>query len=260
MNFSNPDLRGRIAVVTGASSGIGEAVARRLSACGASVALLARRAERIDVIAAECGGLAVPTDVSVYSSVTRAADQVRRQLGVVDLVVANAGFLMTDPAVDDAADRAEAMITTNLTGAAWTARTFAPDLRAAAASGSPADMVFIGSPGGWGALPLLGVYGATKAAVAHLALAMRAELAPSGVRVHNVEPSWATTALADSYADAVAELAAAVAGPVDPDPEPAGADAEPLDVEDVADVVAYCVAAPPGVNIAYVAMTPTWLF
>src|SRR5215218_3001683 len=70
---TNPDLRGRVAVVTGASSGIGEAVARRLAGCGAAVAVLARRQDRIAAIAAESGALAVPADVSDHDSLTRAA-------------------------------------------------------------------------------------------------------------------------------------------------------------------------------------------
>lgn len=238
------DLNGRTAVVTGASSGIGEAVARRFAAAGASVALLARRKDRIEAIAAECGGLAVAADVSSYESVAAAAAIVRDRFGGVDLVVSNAGFLETDPVLDADPARAAELVTTNLTGAAWTARIFAADLRAAAGAGGPADVVFISAGGG---TPLAAFYGATKAGCAHLARAMRAELAPAGVRVHDVEPSWTTTPLADAYA--------ATLGMPPPDP----AAPQPLSADDVAAAVLYCVAAPGNVNISHLAMTPTWL-
>lgn len=173
------DLTGRTAVVTGASSGIGAAVARQLAAAGARVALVARRADRLAAVAAECGGLAVPADVADHAAVTRAADLVRDRLG-----------------------------------------------RDAAADALRCDE-------GRGVLP-----GAHPA-----------EFAPAGVRVHDVEPAWTTTPLADSYADALGELTGA----------PVVAPAPPLSPEDVAAVVAWCVAAPPLVNIAHVALTPTWL-
>lgn len=243
------DLSGRTAVVTGASSGIGAAVARRLAADGASVALLARRQDRLAEVAAECGGLAVAADVADHAALARAAGEVRDRLGRVDIVVANAGFLRTDPVLDGAADEAAEMVTANLTGASWAVRAFADDLRAVGAGGRPADAVFVSSLGGAAGMPLLTLYGATKTAVSYLARTMRAEFAPSGVRVHDIEPAWTTTALADSYADALGELTG----------EPVVAPAPPLSPEDVAGVVAYCVAAPPAVNIAHVALTPTWL-
>jgi NADP-dependent 3-hydroxy acid dehydrogenase YdfG len=244
------DLSGRTAVVTGASSGIGAAVARRLAADGASVALLARRAELVEALAAEVGGLAVPADVSVPAELDRAAAAVRDRLGPPDLVVANAGVLLTDPAADADPAGAAAMVTTNLTGAAWTARLFLPDLRAAGAAGRPADLVFVGTPGG---VPLISVYEATKAAVSQLARALRKELAPAAVRVHDVEPSWTTTPLADAL---VAELAALAPPAEEPPPGPMP---PPLSPEDVADAIAYCVAAPPNVTISHLALAPTWL-
>lgn len=243
------DLSARIAVVTGASSGIGAAVARRLAADGAAVALLARRAELVAALAAEVGGLAVPADVSVPEQLAAAAALVRDRLGPPDLVVVNAGVLHTDLVADADPAVAATMVATNLTGAVWTARLFLADLRAAGAAGRAADVVFVGSPSGSTGTPQLAIYGATKAGVAQLAVAMRAELAPAAVRVHEVEPSWTTTALADGYAIELAGV----------DVPPAGATPPPLSPEDVADVVAYCVAAPLNVTISHVALAPTWL-
>jgi NADP-dependent 3-hydroxy acid dehydrogenase YdfG len=238
-------------VVTGANSGIGAAVARRLAADGASVALLARRSDLLDAVAAGCDGLAVAVDVSSHADLTRAAAVVRARLGPPDLVVANAGVLLTDPIADRDPAGAAAMITTNVTGAAWTARLFTDDLKEAAAGGRAADVVFVGSPGGSSGLPLLSVYGATKAAVAHLAAAMRVELAPAAVRVHDVEPSWTTTPLSDGYATQLASLS--------PEPLPAASTPPPLSPEDVADAIAYCVAAPLNVTVSHLALAPTWL-
>lgn len=243
------DLSGRTAVVTGASSGIGAAVARRLAADGARVALLARRPEQLRAVADECGGLAVVTDVADHDAVARAADQVREEFGRVDLVVANAGFLRTDPAAVAAPAEAAGMVTANVTGVAWTVHTFADDLRAAAAAGGAADAVLVSSLGGTTGMPMLTLYGATKAAVSFLARTLRSEFAPARVRVHDIEPSWTTTDLADSYAAFLGELAG----------EPVPTPAPPLSPEDVAEAIAWCVSAPPLVNISHVAMTPTWL-
>jgi NADP-dependent 3-hydroxy acid dehydrogenase YdfG len=252
------ELDGRVALVTGASSGIGAAVARRLAAGGAAVALLARRKELVEAVAAECGGLAVPADVTDHASLVAAAAEVRDRLGPPDLVVVNAGMLVVDPLLDESADRLAALVSTNVTGAAWTARLFAGDLRAAAGAGGPADLVFVGSPSGAEPVPLMSVYGASKAAVNQLAVVMRDELAPAGVRVHNVEPSWTLTELSGAYASGVMELAgrdphlvAAV-----PRPDPA---VVPLQPADIAAVLAYAISAPAEVNLAHVRVVPTRL-
>ena len=78
---------------------------------------------------------------------------------------------------------------------------------------------------------------------------MRSEFAPAGVRVHDIEPAWTVTPLSESYAEALGELSG----------EPVVAPAPPLSAEDVAEVIAYCTAAPPLVNLAHIALTPTWL-
>ena len=252
------ELSGRVAVVTGASSGIGAAVARRLAAGGASVALLARRKDLVESVAAECGGLAAPADVTDHASLVAAAAVVRDRFGPVDLVVANAGMLVIDPLLDEDPDRLAGLVATNVTGAAWTARLFAADLLAAAAAGRPADIVFVGSPSGSEPLPLVSIYGASKAAVNQLAVVMRSDLAAAGVRVHNIEPSWTITELSGAYAGGVTEVAARapelVAGIPTPDPR-----IVPLTPDDIATVLAYAVAAPPEVNLAHVTVVPTRL-
>src|SRR3954452_19516018 len=97
--MSNDQNAGRVAVITGASSGIGEATARALAADGHRVALLARRADRIHVLADELGGgaIAIEADVTDRESVVAAADRVQQELGGADILVNNAGVMLTAP-------------------------------------------------------------------------------------------------------------------------------------------------------------------
>jgi NADP-dependent 3-hydroxy acid dehydrogenase YdfG len=243
-------LTGRVAVVTGATSGIGAATARRLAADGASVALVGRREERLSELVAELDGTAttpVATDVTDPAALERLANTVREELGPVDLVVANAGVML--PAPFERADTAEwdRMLDTNVRGLLHTGRAFAADLLDAAAAGGRSDLVHVGSIGGHQVFPNYGVYGATKAAVAHLTRNLRAELGPRGVRVKNVEPGLVGTELGDDMRDAGAREALAdwrsEIGALTPD--------------HIADAIAFAVAAPPQVNVAELIVLPT---
>ena len=248
-------LAGRVAVVTGATSGIGAATARRLAADGATVALLGRREDRLRALAAElqedgdarAGAVALATDVTDPAAIERAAGQVRAELGRVDLVVANAGAMLAAPF--ETADTAE-----------WDRMIDAqrprppadrPRVRrrplAAAADGAPADLVHVGSIGGHLVFPTYAVYGATKAAVAHLTRNLRAELGPRGVRVKNVEPGLVATELGDDMADdAGREVLDRMRSEI-----------PSLAPGDIADAIAFAVAAPPRVNIAELIVVPT---
>jgi NADP-dependent 3-hydroxy acid dehydrogenase YdfG len=246
-------LAGRVAVVTGATSGIGAATARRLASDGASVALVGRREERLRELAAELGDKTdaditrAAVDVSDRDAVERAAEAIRDELGHVDLVVANAGVML--PAPFEEADTAEwdRMLDTNVRGLIYTGRAFAADLLAAAAEGGRADLVHVGSIGGHETFPNYGVYGATKAAVAHLTRNLRAELGPRGVRVKNVEPGLVRTELGDRTSDAALRESLATWR------DEIGA----LPAGDIADAIAFAVAAPPRVNVAELIVLPT---
>ncbi|MEV1007964.1 SDR family oxidoreductase [Streptomyces sp. NPDC049881] len=244
-------LAGRVAVVTGATSGIGAATARRLAAGGASVALLGRREDRLAELTgalratAAAPVLPVAVDLTDTDALAAAAETVRAGLGRADLVVACAGAMLGAPF--ETADTAEwdRMLDVNLRGLLRTGRAFADGLLAAAGDG-PADLVHIGSVGGHGLYPNWSVYCATKAAVAHLTRNLRAELGPRGVRVHDVQPGVTLTELGDDMRDA--GMRDALAG--------MRAGLRPLSADDVAESVAFAVGAPPHVNVAELVVVP----
>ncbi|MFD6161315.1 SDR family oxidoreductase [Nocardia sp. NPDC060256] len=243
------NLTGRVAVVTGASSGIGAATAQRLAADGAKVALLGRRMDRLEELAARIGGeaLAVEADVSVQQSVLDAAATVRAAFGPINLVVANAGVMLGAPYESAQTDEWEQMIGTNINGLLYTGKAFIDDLLAAASDGERADLVHVGSVGGHLVFPNYGVYCATKAAVAHLTRNLRSEFGPRGVRVRTIEPGFVGTELGAGMLDE--DQKTVLAGWRD--------DMEILVAEDIADAIGYSVNAPKRVNIAEMIVVPT---
>jgi NADP-dependent 3-hydroxy acid dehydrogenase YdfG len=148
-----------VSVITGASSGIGEATARALTAAGYRVALLARRADRIEQLAGELGAsaLAVQADVTVRDSLVAAADQVRSELGGADVLVNNAGVMLLGPF--SSAQRADhrQMVEVNLMGAMAATEVFLDQLR-----DGGGDLVNISSVAGRTARPGNAGYAATK--------------------------------------------------------------------------------------------------
>ncbi|MFI1764368.1 SDR family oxidoreductase [Streptomyces sp. NPDC020800] len=250
MSYEN--LAGRTAVVTGAASGIGEAVARRLAAEGARVALFARRADRLEAIAGKIraeGGeaLVVAADVTDDASVEAARDRVHETFGPVDLVVNNAGVMLPNPVDDGRLDEWQRMIDTNVTGVLRVVRAFTADLVAAAAEGRTADLVNVSSIGAHAVFPTYAVYGATKAAVTFLSQSLRSEFGPRDVRVTNIEPGLTDTEL-KNHVDSE-ELSGQLDGMV----EAIGT----LAAAEVADVVAYVSSRPRHVNLRQIMVLPT---
>lgn len=250
MSYEN--LSGRTAVVTGAASGIGEAVARQLAAQGARVALFARRADRLEAVAGKIrteGGeaLVVAADVTDDASVEAARDLVHAAYGPVDLVVNNAGVMLPNPVDDGRLDEWQRMLDTNVTGVLRVIRAFTADLVAAAAGGRTADLVNVSSIGAHVTFPNYAVYGATKAAVTYLSQSLRSEFGPRDVRVTNVEPGLTETEL-KAHIDS-SELSGQLDGMLDAIGSLAPAE--------VADVVAYATSRPRHVNLRQIMVLPT---
>lgn len=250
MSYEN--LAGRTALVTGAASGIGEAVAVLLAAQGAKVALLARRGERLEAVAGKIranGGqaLAVVADITDDASVDAAVTRVHDAFGAVDLVVNNAGVMLPNPVDDGRIDEWQRMIDTNLTGALRVIRAFTADLVGAARDGRTADLVNISSVGAHIPFPTYAVYGATKAALTYLSQSLRTEFGPRDVRVTNIEPGLTETELAshidnDGLRDQVGGMVESLGW---------------LAAEEIADVVAYVSSRPRHVNLRQIMVLPT---
>lgn len=177
----------RVAVVTGASSGIGEATARALAARGWHCVLLARREERLKPLASVLGGEYELCDVSDRALVERVAAAVVARHPRIDLLVNNAGirgradFFTLEP------ERIEQVLATNYLGSVWCARAFSPAL------GRGSHVVNVVSVAGTVAFAPAGPYAASKHAQLAFSRSLAALLAPRGVRVHTVLPGFVET-------------------------------------------------------------------
>lgn len=205
----NERLRDTVALVTGASSGIGEATALALAAEGATVALVARRRDRLDDLKARIetvGGraVAVEADVSDREQATAAVGSVVDQLGRLDTLVNNAGLMRMGPAAEaDPADW-DRMIAVNVSGLLYVTRAALPHLITAAAD-SPrrvADVVNVSSTGGRVARPGTAVYSLTKFGIGAFSESIRQEVLADRVRVSLVEPGTVQTEITDHLPDA----------------------------------------------------------
>ena len=180
---------GRVAVVTGASSGIGAEIARLLAARGDLSILLARRADRLEALAEELGGEAEPCDVSDRTAVEAVAARVLERHPKIDLLVNNAGIPGRTRFLDGDPDVIERLIRINYLGAVWCLRAFLAGLRAAA----PADVVNIVSVSGVVAGPPSGPYSASKHAQLAFSRSVARELKPRDIHVHTVNPGFVHT-------------------------------------------------------------------
>jgi NADP-dependent 3-hydroxy acid dehydrogenase YdfG len=162
-----------VAVITGASSGIGEATARALVRDGYRVALLARRAERIEALASELGddAIAIAADVTDRDSLLAAAKRVEEELGGADVLVNNAGVMLLGPFTSEQHEEQRRMIETNLIGAVTATEVFLDQLK-----DGGGDLVNISSVAGRTARPGNAVYAATKWGMGGWSEALRQEL------------------------------------------------------------------------------------
>jgi NADP-dependent 3-hydroxy acid dehydrogenase YdfG len=241
------DLAGRVAVITGASSGIGEATARALAAEGAAVALLARRVERIEDLAAEitaAGGraLACIADVQDRDAVRRAADTVGQALGPAHILINNAGVMLLSRFAAGKCDEWRTMIDTNLTGVLLVTDVFLEQLIAA-----QGDIVNISSVSGRTTGPNFSVYNATKWGLTAWSDALRKELAKAGVRVIVIEPGVVATELAEHISDERIRTG------IEEFQDTVGA----LQAEDVAATIVFALSQPHRVSLNEILIRPT---
>jgi NADP-dependent 3-hydroxy acid dehydrogenase YdfG len=233
---------GRVAVITGASSGIGEATARALAADGHRVALLARRADRIQALAEELGNgtIAIEADVMDRDSIVAAAERVQRELGGADILVNNAGVMLTAPFTSDQREEHRRMVETNLLGAMTVTEVFLNQLRA----NDGGDLVNISSVAGRVAPAGFAAYAATKWGMNGWSEALRVELQPN-IRVMVIEPGAIATELSDHITHAESKRAAK----------------EYLDMaippHDIADVIAFAVSRPRRMTLNEILVRPT---
>jgi NADP-dependent 3-hydroxy acid dehydrogenase YdfG len=250
---ASQELENTVALVTGASSGIGEAAARALAARGAAVALVARRADRLEALAgeiAEAGGTALPVEADVAEreqaevAVTRAVEG----LGRLDVLVNNAGVMLLGPIADAPVEEWERMIEVNLLGLLYTARAALPHLLEAAEKDPRrvADLVNISSVAGRIARKGSGVYNATKFGVGAFSESLRQEVTRRGVRVSLVEPGAVATELQSHNRPEVREQI-----------ERRFTDMDILQAEDIADAIAYVVTRPRHVAVNEILVRPT---
>jgi len=249
---TNQPLQGRVAVVTGASSGIGEASAEKLAALGAHVFVLARRADRLTDLVGRIeknGGsaTAIAGDVTDSAALQAAADRVAAEQGGADLLVNNAGVMLPAPIEELAVDQWKHQIDLNVTGLMNAIAAFVPQLVKSAGERGVADLINMSSIGAQNIFPTFAVYAGTKAYVTHLSRHLRVELGPKNVRVSALEPGIVGTELQDHVTDQGAQDW--LAGSKDA--------MEWLTPEDIADTIGFLAALPPRVNLQQVTIMPT---
>jgi NADP-dependent 3-hydroxy acid dehydrogenase YdfG len=246
-------LDGTAALVTGASSGIGEATARALAGQGAAVAVAARRRDRLDALVAAIeadGGraLAIEADVTDQQQAIGAVERTVEELGRLDVVINNAGVMLLGPAVGAPTEEWDRMVSLNVNGVLYVAHAAIPHLLRAAEDDPRrvADLVNVSSVAGRRATTGSGVYNATKFAVNAFSESLRQEVAQRHVRVSVIEPGAVATELTTHLREEVREQLARNSG-----------DLERLEAGDVADAISYVVTRPRRVAINEVLIRPT---
>jgi NADP-dependent 3-hydroxy acid dehydrogenase YdfG len=244
-------LDGKVALITGASSGIGAATARVLAAQGAAVALGARRTDRLDELVAELHGtgaraLALELDVTSETSCRAGVDTAVREFGGLDIVVNNAGVMLLGPIVDADTSDWRRSIETNVLGLMYVTHAALPHLMDKS-DGQVGDIVNMSSVAGRSASSGSGVYNASKWAVNAFSESLRQELVGRGVRVSLVEPGAVATELTDHITHPGAKEAA----------EGFYNSMRNLESDDIAQAVVYIVSQPAHVALNEILIRPT---
>lgn len=241
------DLSGRTIAITGASSGIGEATALACAAAGASVALGARRADRIDELARRIeddGGraIALPTDVADERQARAFVEHAYEHLGGLDGLVNNAGVMLLGPVAGAPTEEWRRMVDVNLLGLLYCTHAALPVMLEAGRG----DIVNVSSVAGRIASAGSAVYNMTKWGVGAFSEGLRQEVTGAGIRVTIVEPGAVATELPGHNRP---EIQAAMAKRFD--------GVTPLESDDIARAIVYALAQPPNVSINEILVRPT---
>ena len=246
-------LAGTVALVTGASSGIGEATAKALAAEGAKVAVAARRLERLERLAAEIGrgghtALAIEADITEQREAVEAVERTVDELGTLDVLVNNAGQMLLGPIEGAPTEEWDRMIDLNLKGLINSTHAALPHLLAAARDSRRgcADVVNISSVAGRVARAGSGVYNLTKHGVGAFSESFRQEFATRKVRSIVIEPGAVATELTDHIREELRETV-----------RERFADIQVLEPADVAEAIVYAVTRPAHVSLNEILIRPT---
>jgi NADP-dependent 3-hydroxy acid dehydrogenase YdfG len=243
-------LDGTVALVTGASSGIGEATARALARQGAKLAVVARRKDRLDALAAEIGDgtLVIEADITDRDQAIAAVNQTVGELGRLDTVINNAGVMLLGPAEGAPLEEWDQMVAINVLGLLYVAHAAIDPLLKAAEDGPRriADMVNISSIAGRRASRGSGVYNLTKHGVGAFSESLRQEFASRHLRVSLVEPGAVITELTEHLRPEQQEAARERFKGV-----------ERLTADDIAEAIEYIVTRPARVAINEILIRPT---
>ncbi len=201
----NIDLAGRVALITGASSGLGTQFALTLAQAGAAVVLAGRRIELLKTLRSEieaAGGDAhvVGMDVTDIDSIRAAVAHAETEVGAIDILINNSGVSTTERLQDVTADSYDFVFNTNTRGAFFTAQEVAKRMLARAKGSAPGTftggrIVNIASAGGLRTMPMIGVYCMSKAAVIHMTKVMAAEWGRFGITTNAICPGYIETEL-----------------------------------------------------------------
>jgi NADP-dependent 3-hydroxy acid dehydrogenase YdfG len=250
---ADDSLTGCVALVTGASSGIGAATARALAADGIAVALAARRLDRLEDLTRairDAGGTALPlqADVTERSAAESAVRHTVGELGRLDILINNAGVMLLGPIEGAPIEEWERMVNVNVLGLLYSANAALPHLLKAAETSERgvADLVNISSVAGRVARLGSGVYNATKHGVGAFSESLRQEVTQRHVRVGLVEPGAVATELASHNRPEIQESMKARFG-----------DTERLQAEDIAEAITWMVTRPRHVAINEILVRPT---
>ena len=244
-------LDGTVSLVTGASSGIGEATARQLAADGAAVALAARRKEKLDLLATEIGNaggtaFVIECDVTKEEQATQAVERTVSEFGRLDTLVNNAGVMLLGPTAGAPLSEWQRMVELNVLGLLYCAHAAIPHLIRAAGEGDRqvSDMVNISSVAGRVARNGNGVYSLTKHGIGAFSESLRQEMAGRYVRVSLVEPGATATELAGHNRPEILDSIRNQFG-------------ARMEAGDIADAIAFIVTRPRHVAINEILIRPT---